>query len=181
MRQTARIIQEFDEEFKTKLPAFTVELISSNPNITVEINEQTCFSVKFSLINNTSNHQLVSGSAGDLKENLFVFGKTLHEGATSRVSKNIGGNRSNTIEVNSRWIQDKGAAEKVADWISNRLSREKLTVSLSLMGTPVLEVGDIIAAYHHDLKMTHRKEFIINSVSLQWDSGLQTDISAVEL
>lgn len=178
--KTAKIVAEFDEQFSSNLPAMSVEVISSNSNIAVQVIDYTSFSIRFKITNRSSDHQLVSGSVGNLKENLYVFGKTLHEGAESRVSREARGNSSNTIEVDSKWIQSKEAAESVADWIINRVGNEKLEVDCNIVGTPVLEVGDIIKIYHHDIPMGDR-EFIISAVGLSWSDGLTTRIRAVEL
>lgn len=177
----AKIIGEFDEEFDGDLPAFTVEVVSSNPNIEVKILEFSSFSIKFNIYNRSNDHQLVSGNVGDLKENLLVFGKTLHEGSSSKVSKTNSSDSSNTIEINSKWIQSKATAEQVANWIIQRIGSEKLEIDMNLVGTPVLEVGDIIKVYHHDIQMAGNKEFMISSVGLNWSDGLSTSIRAVEI
>lgn len=180
--QMGKIVASFDEEFSSDLPAFSVEVISSNPNIIVDVERSTPFTIKFDIYNNSSDHQLVSGSVADEKENLLVFGKTLHEGSESKVSRSIRNDIINNVEVSSNWIQDRPTAEKIAEWIAGRLKTEKIIFNIDeMVGNPVIEVGDIIKIYNHDIQMLGSKEFVVQSVELNWSDGLTGRIVAVEL
>lgn len=177
----ARVESEFEEEFSNELPALSVEVVCSNPNILVDVTKITPFSIKFRLINRTSTHQLVSGSVEDERETFVIFGKTLHRGQDSVVKEKIDPGATDSISVTSDWIQDKSTAERVAQWIVNRLSRPRITIDMEIMGTPVLEVGDIIRVYHHEIHINGYLDFVINSVKLSWSDGLRTDLTAIEL
>lgn len=177
----ARVVSEFEEEFSSELPALSVQIASSNPNILVDVKKITPFSIKFRLINKTDQHQLVTGSVAEERETFIIFGKTLHHGTESTVTEKIDRGATDSIDITSSWIQDKATAERIAKWVANRLSRSRISIDMEIMGTPVLEVGDIIRVYHHEVHINGYLDFVINKVGLSWSEGLRTSVRAVEL
>lgn len=180
-KSVARVIAEFDEEFSSDMPAYQVSVVSSNPNIIIEGFEWTPFSAKFTIVNNSNDHQLVAGSIDNYRENFIIFGKTLHQAQESKVSVSVNNDDGDEVEIASEWIQDKSTAEAVANWVKRRMATQKIVLELDIVGNPNIEVADILSVYHHEMSINAKVDYVVSSVRQSWNSGLETSVKLVQL
>lgn len=182
--ELARTVLEYDIRFTYEYPAFSAEYVMSNNNLSLTNFEYTPFGAKFTVANLTNKPQLLNGSIeNNDPQNLFIFGRALHAGKEGSVERTIAefADDSDVIEFSSDWLQDNQSATVIADWVAGRLSTPKTSISVTLVGTPLIEVGDIVTIRHSELHLTDAKRFLVTSVSVKWSDGLETSLEAVEI
>lgn len=188
--QKARIVFEYDVRFDGDMPAFTSDILCSNPDVEVFDIKKTAFGAKFKIVPKNDKAQLVSGSVNKTsdgskrdKESFVVFGRTLHEGQERKLEEQITdvAVRDDIIEFSSKWIHDEQTAKDIVNWVKSRLKVSRLSVKLQLVGNPLLEVGDIVLIKHTLLSLEPKHRFVIRSVRHNWNSGLETEISAIQI
>lgn len=188
--QKARIVFEYDVRFDGDMPAFTSDILCSNENVEVFEIKKTAFGAKFKIVPKNDSAQLVSGSINETtdgtkrdKESFIIFGRTLHEGQERKLEEPITdvAVRDDIIEFSSKWIHDEQAAKDLVNWVKDRLKTSRLSVTLQLVGNPILEVGDIIQIKHTLLSLDPTHRFVIRAVRQSWNSGLETEISAIQI
>lgn len=187
--QKARIVFEYDVRFDGDLPAFTSDILCSNTSIEVFDIEKTPFGAKFKIVPKDDKPHLVSGSINQTtgeqrdKESFVIFGRTLHEGQERKIEEQITdvAVRDDIIEFSSRWVHDEQTAKDLVNWIKDRLKTSRLSVTLKLVGNPLLEVGDVISIKHTLLSLEPTHRFTVRSVRHSWNQGFETEISAIQI
>lgn len=177
----ASLVYEVKAEFTEEMPAYTLDVYSSNPNIEVTDIEFDCYSAKFSLISRSGKTELASGSVGDEEQSLFVFGKTMFVKGTGVVEKTaLGKQDGQKVVFDSPWIQSREQATSIADWITTS-SSNKQVVQATVFGNPLLEVGDIVRIKNTIGYVDEASRFVLQKVRHSWERGLSTEITAVEI
>jgi hypothetical protein len=188
--QKARIVFEYDVRFDGDMPAFTSDILCSNPDIEIFELKKTPFGAKFKIMPKDDRAHLVSGSinktltdASRQQESFVIFGRTLHEGQERKIEELIQdvSVKEDIIEFSSDWIHDELTAKSLANWVKSRLSQSRLSISLKIMGNPLLEVGDILRVKHTLLSLEPTHRFVIRSVRQSWSAGLETEILAIQI
>lgn len=85
------------------------------------------------------------------------------------------GNTSETIQIDSKWIQSKGAASKLMNIMSNSIDNFSKDLSLSIFGNPLVQVGDVINL-NYPLMGVNNQKYFVTSVSHDFSDGLQTKL-----
>jgi len=181
--KNATIILEYNVRFDYEYPAFSVEYVTSNPNVVVKDFQYTPFGAKFSFRNLTMVDQMINGKGAEQEEMFTIFGRVLHPGQEGSVEKQIDafGGSEDTVEFSSDWLQDRDSADAIATWVQSRMSKPKDSISVTLVGTPLIEIGDIITIRHSELSLTANKRFTVTKLSVSWKEGLETSLDAVEI
>lgn len=179
----ATMVLEANVRFDYEYPAFSVEYVTSNNNVIVKDFQYTPFGAKFSLHNLTTETQMVNGKGAENEELFTIFGRVLHPGKEGVVEKQINefGGSDDAIEFSSDWIQDRDSADAIATWVQARMAKPKDSISVTLVGTPLIEIGDIITIRHSELSLTANKRFTVTKLSVGWKEGLETSLEAVEI
>jgi len=86
------------------------------------------------------------------------------------------GNLSETIQIDSKWIQSKDAAGKLLTAIALSNDNFSKDVSLSIFGNPLIQVGDIINLTYPLMGLKDQKYFV-SSISHDFSDGLETKLS----
>lgn len=147
---------------------------------------------------------LYFGSENPITQSLFIYGRMIiqDENATETVSADDPRRDAETftdtdmqtvivknedrirrsgvqaVEIDNRWIQSKGEAQALANWIINHWSTGTDNIIISTFGNPLVTIGDIVTVNYPDKSMekaTHR--YFVTSVSRSWDNGLSTKYS----
>lgn len=186
MSLTARAQMDFDIRFDYDYPTFSSSVICSNNNIQVSDYTATPFGAKFTIKNLTDEHQLVQGeidkNKSKIKENFMIFGKALHKGQESQVTRTTSAiNATDEVQFDSKWIQDKGTADSLADWAQKRFDKPRKKITIGIVGNPLIEIADIITLQHPDINVDRQTEFLVKKVRLTWENGLQTELEVVEI
>ena len=187
--QKARIVFEYDVRFDGEMPAFTSDILCSNPQIEVFDLQKTPFGAKFKIVPKNDEAHLVSGSVNETagekrsKESFVIFGRVLHEGQERKIEEQITdvAVRDDIIEFSSKWVHDEQTAKDLVNWVKERLKTSRLSVTLKLVGNPLLEVGDIAVIKHTLLSLEPTHRFTIRAVNHSWNFGLETEISAIQI
>ncbi len=177
----ASLIYKVEAKFTEDMPAYTLEVYSSNPNIEVTDVEFDCYSAKFNLMSGSGKTELASGSVGEEDQSLFVFGKTMFVKGTGTVEKAaLGKQDGEKVVFDSSWIQSREQATSIADWIITA-SSNKQVLSAKVFGNPLLEVGDVVRVKDTIGYVEESSRFVIQKVRHSWERGLSTEITAVEI
>jgi len=177
----ASIVYEVEAEFDDEMPAYTLDIYSSNPNIEVADVEFDCYSAKFSLVSKSGKTELASGSVGDEEQSLFVFGKTMFPKGSGVVERMPDGQSDGEkVVFESSWIQSREQAENIANWIT-AASNQKQIINATVFGNPLLEVGDIIQVKSVTGYAQESGRFVIQKINSAWSRGFTTEIVAIEI
>ncbi len=181
--KNAAIVLEHNVRFDYEYPAFSVEYVTSNTNVVVKDFQYTPFGAKFSFHNLTMVDQMINGKGAEQEEMFTIFGRVLHPGKEGTVEKQLDafGGSEDTIEFSSDWIQDRDSADAIATWVQSRMAKPKDSISVTVVGTPLIEIGDIITIRHSELSLTANKRFTVTKLSVGWKEGLETSLEAVEI
>lgn len=82
------------------------------------------------------------------------------------------------LTVDSKWIQTKEMAQALADWIRDHWGKATDTLSVTIFGNPLIEVGDVVAMDVESANIheeTH-KYFVLSTSSSFSDGGLETTL-----
>ena len=84
-------------------------------------------------------------------------------------------NPSETIQVDSEWLQSEYAARKVMSTISAGVEKFSTDISLTIFGNPLIQVGDLVNLTY-SLKEIKDSLYIVQSVQHSFTTGLETTL-----
>jgi hypothetical protein len=110
---------------------------------------------------------------------LTVFGKALivKDGATV-VSKNdtqIRRRGKIESELTSNWIQTKGMAQNIADWMNAHFSYGNDTVTMEVFGNPLIELGDVVHIKYPSKFLDD--DYFVTGIVNSFDQGITTQLT----
>lgn len=85
-------------------------------------------------------------------------------------------NLSETVQVDSEWIQSKQAAYKTLKVIQRGMEGFSKNVSLSIFGNPLIQVGDTVTL-SYSLNGIVGQRYLVHSVSHSFSQGLSTSLN----
>ena len=84
-------------------------------------------------------------------------------------------NMSETIQLDSNWIQSKESANKLINIISRGVDNFSKDITLNIFGNPLIQVGDIIQL-SYNLPGLNQQKYFVHSISHSIDTGLSTTL-----
>jgi hypothetical protein len=144
------------------------------------------FGASFVLANTARRNVIVNGedsvtfgAENSVDQKLLIYGRTVNrdEQQTVTVSNDAAINRRGVVEVDidSEWIQNKTAATEIANWITKHWGGGTDEVTVTTIGNPLLELGDIVAVEAPEKAMafaTH--QYFVVSIRHSFDGGLES-------
>lgn len=140
----------------------------------------TGFRARFAIANNTSHLVLLHYDASDLltaNVRLNLWTTEIVANADPEVIEKIidPGNTSETVQIDSKWIQSKEAAGKLMTTMANAVDNFSKDLSLSIFGNPMIQVGDVINL-NYPLMGVKDQKYFVSSVSHDFNNGLDTKL-----
>jgi len=84
-------------------------------------------------------------------------------------------NISETIQLDSNWIQSKESANKLVNMIARSIDIFSQDITVSIFGNPLIQVGDVVQL-SYNLSGISDQKYLVHSVSHSFDGGLNTTI-----
>jgi len=85
-------------------------------------------------------------------------------------------NISETVQLDSEWIQSKQAAHKMLKVVQRGIEGFSKTVSLNIFGNPLIQVGDVVTL-SYSLNGIVEQRYLVHSVSHNFSQGLSTSLN----
>jgi len=85
-------------------------------------------------------------------------------------------NLSETVQIDSEWIQSKQAAYKILKVIQRGIEGFSKNVSLNIFGNPLIQVGDIVNL-SYSLNGILDQRYLVHSVNHEFSQGLSTSLN----
>jgi hypothetical protein len=84
-------------------------------------------------------------------------------------------NASEVVQLDSKWIQSKAAAQKLMKLIELAMDGFSKDVSLVMFGNPLLQLGDVVTL-SYSLNGISLQKYVVTGMTHQFDTGLETSI-----
>jgi hypothetical protein len=85
-------------------------------------------------------------------------------------------NLSETVQLDSEWIQSKQAAYKMLKVVQRGIEGFSKNVSLNIFGNPLIQVGDIVNL-SYSLNGIVSQRYLVHSVDHEFSQGLSTSLN----
>ena len=89
-------------------------------------------------------------------------------------------NISESIEINSNWVQSKSAALGILKNIFRAVDGFSRDTQISIYGNPLFEIGDVVQV-NYSLKNISNKKYFVQGVEQIYNTGLETILTLNEL
>ena len=140
----------------------------------------TGFRSKFAIVNSSSHMIYLKKDSDALNSFVATLNLWTHESIVPSDPEIIevitdSGNMSETVQIDSPFIQSKTSAEKLLKLVSASLDNFSKDISLSIFGNPLIEIGDTIT-FDYPLTGIYGQKYIVHSVSNSFNNGLNTQL-----
>lgn len=122
-----------------------------------------------------------AGSQNEVNQRMLIFGRAV----VVRDSQNVVAKNESAInkrgriesEIQSRWIQDKTEAERLAAWIRDHWATSVDEITVTTFGNPLIEIGDVVDVdcREHNMTPSNHKYFVISS-NTNFSDGMETTL-----
>jgi hypothetical protein len=141
----------------------------------------TGFRAKMAIANNSSNLVFLHKEADDLDQftiNLNLWTHEIVAPSDPEILEAIidQSNIFETTQLDSEWIQSKQAAQRMLKVISMGIEGFSKTVSLSIFGNPLIQVGDIVT-FTYSLNGISSQRYVVGSINHTFEQGLNTRLT----
>ena len=85
-------------------------------------------------------------------------------------------NADEVVQLDTKWIQSKSAAQKLMKTIESAMSGFANDVTIKMFGNPLLQIGDIITLTYA-LNGISGQKYVVTSISQDFSQGLETSIN----
>jgi hypothetical protein len=158
--------------------------VAKTSDIAWGISQESPFSARLAIANISSEPKILD----ELDSGLYplVSGRVVEEFAPIEVTvKNqtaINQFGENKIEIQSKWINDRSTADKIANWVVNRAGKREQH-QLQVFDNPLVEIGDIVNVVYAAKGMTAGTAYVVKSVSrsVTVDGGIDTSVTVVKV
>lgn len=193
-------IRELDVPFE-KFPVLHSRLyVSNSSEILCPEYVPTPFGAKFMLANTSRNNSVAHGEDtlkygpdNPINQVMMIYGRLIfQEEAQTYTVKNKKGLEENPIkdedsirrrgkvevDIDSRWIQSKSAAEALGNWILKHWAGGSEELEVEVFGNPLFQIGDLVTVDYpdKDLYRTTHKYFVVR-INNSFNNGLQTTLT----
>lgn len=140
----------------------------------------TGFRGKFMIANNSPHVVFLNKDSDDLNQFNIRLNVWTHEIIAPSAQENIEKivdpfNSSETIQIDSEWLQSRDAAEKMASTVAAAIDPFSKNINIEIFGNPLIQIGDIINL-DYGIKGISQQKHLVKSVSHNFDSGLSTKL-----
>lgn len=141
----------------------------------------TGFRAKFALANNSPHLVYLKKDSDELNQFVVNLNLWTHEVIVPSDPENIehiidGGNMSETMQIDSSFIQSRDSAEKLLKLVGHSIDNFSKDVSLSVYGNPLIEIGDIVLV-DYPLLGVNQQKYVVHSVQNSFNNGLSTKLN----
>jgi len=183
-------VREFHAVFDPFPVQFADLYLSNDWQVFVPEYRSDAFEAHFVLTNATRQNAVVNGedsltfagSGDSVNQRLAVLGRTVVQKEAQRViARNddmIDRRGKIDIEIASQWIQSKGDALRLAEWIIDHWAGSTDVLNVEIFGNPLIELGDVVEVQskYHDMSPSSHKYYVTGTTS-SFDSGLSTSLT----
>lgn len=123
-----------------------------------------------------------AGSSKEINQAMTVIGQTLDiaEGEEIVVTNDNQIRRRGQIEaeLSSKWIQNKGMARMIANWMKNHWGDGTEQYEVTVFGNTLFEIGDVVAVeYPRKYMSAATHKFFITGINTTFDNGIETSLT----
>lgn len=141
----------------------------------------TGFRAKFAIANNSSHMVFLQQDPSELlqvKVWLNLFTNEIIAPSDPEILEKVvdPANISETVQLDSNWIQSKEAANSLMNSIAKGIDIFTKDVTLEIFGNPLIQIGDIVEL-SYNLGGLNQQKYIVHSVSHTFDNGLATRLT----
>lgn len=172
-------IRDYDVNYDPNPVMYGDVYLSNDSEVACTYFSGTPFGSKFRLVNIARENAIINGSDDDVNQVLAVFGRSLI--VSDAVTVNAKNDQSirergeQDAELGSTWIQTKGMAQNIADWIKNHWAGENESLSVTIFGNPLFEIADVIHLYYDELDID--SDYFVVGVTNSFGEGLSTTLT----
>jgi hypothetical protein len=182
-------MREFEVKFDPSPVQYSKVYSSNDWGASLVDYSSSSFGAKFSLVNTSRNHAVLSGtdsltfgSTDGVEQHLLVYGRALVFGEQDEVvvknDQQVRARGEIVTEINSNWIQSKEAAEAVAKWIENHWSQGVDTIEATIFGNPLFEIGDVVSVDMPQKGMSESThQYFVTGINTDFDQGINTTLT----
>lgn len=182
-------VREFDVDFDPA-PVRYSYLFSTNEWYSAQVEYLgSPFGARFTVANVSRNHAVLhgedrltyAGASSGINQVFVVLGQNLEiadEETVTRVSeKSIRARGEIVSELSSDWIQSRGMARELANWMRHHWADSVDEVSVEVFGNPLIEIGDVVDVDYPDENATPAThQYFVVGTSNSFDTGLTTTL-----
>lgn len=141
----------------------------------------TGFRAKMAIANNSPNMVLLTKEADEIVRvsvNLNLWTHEIVAPSDPEVIEKIidSSNMSESIQIDSEWIQSSSAANKMLKVIEMGLESFSRQVSIDIFGNPLIQIGDVVNLTY-PLKGIANQKYFISAVEQSFSEGLSTRLT----
>lgn len=141
----------------------------------------TGFKGKFAIANNASHMVFLKKDSTDIMPLTVVLNLWTQEiiaPSDPEIIERVldSSNTSESIQLDSNWIQSKESANKLINTISRGINNFSKDITLSIFGNPLIQVGDLIQL-SYNLPGLNQQKYLVHSVNHSFDTGLSTTLN----
>jgi len=141
----------------------------------------TGFRAKFAIANNSSHMVFLKKDSTEIMPLTVVLNlwtqEIIAQSDPEIIEKVLDpSNPSETVQLDSNWIQSKESANKLINVIAMGIDNFSKDVTLEIFGNPLIQVGDLVEL-SYNLPGLNQQKYLVHSVSHAFDLGLSTTLS----
>ena len=183
-------MQHFEVELSNS-PIMSPTYVSTNAaGISIVNFKANHRSAEFYAVNTSRDNALMHGSVavtgGTSNQKMLILGYLVEfkdeETITVKNEQAIRTFGVSELDITSEWLQSNGTAQAMADWISQHWADASSTYTASILGNPLITVGDIVDIDYELAGFdAGQNRFIVMEVVNDWDTGLSTTLKLRQL
>lgn len=179
-------VREFS--FSPSEPIFSGRVYTSNDQVVCTDELFSPFHTSFWLANASRDNAVVNGqdsltygTDNEVNQIMVAYGRQLKFDDARSVTRHSVGweNKSGDvpITIDSKWIQTKGQAEDIADWITGNWGVEASEFTVGVWVNPFYEIGDRVHVDYDNHGIRMNQDYFVTGVSYGWDNGMTTSLN----
>lgn len=110
---------------------------------------------------------------------LHLYGNKLND--SSQLIYSTGDDKDYGIKrpviFETKWIQRSEDAERLGEWIKNKVINKGRVIKMEIFGNPLLQIGDVVAVKYDYQNFIGQEDMIITNITHSFSTGLKTNIT----
>lgn len=175
------------ESVRFDFPAIHARMVVTNHAVNKTDFEASSFGARFILTNKSERTQLLKGerqtrvSGATRTFSSYIYGTSFRIADPQEVEYK----KDNLIdrigplplEFESDWIQTRGVADDLAQWVMDRFGDNAEIYTMEVFGNPLLEIGDTVSISWQDKGLYDSDKWCVAAISRSWSTGLETTVT----
>jgi hypothetical protein len=87
----------------------------------------------------------------------------------------------NKLEIDSKWLTNRKAAQDQLDWLITTMAGGREIHTINSFDNPLVEVGDIVTIDYTKKGITTATKYVVIRISRSWSAGLDTNVTVVKV